>query len=586
MLRQLLLGLLVSTLALSGCTRKNKGGDNTLNMVVVANIKGLDPVGITDTYSSLVASQIYEGLLHYNYLKRPLQLEPLLAAEMPTVSKDGLIHTFKIKPGVKFHNDEAFPEGKGREITAEDFIYSWKRLADPANQSEAYWIFDGRIAGLNEWREKMGKGEVDYSTPVAGLSAPEKHTLVIKLNRPYYQLHYVLAMVTTAVVPKEAIAKYGKEFLNHPVGTGPFKFESWTRNSKVNLTKNPDWNLHTYPTEGAAQDKENGLLADAGQKIPFVDKVVVHEIVEDQPRWLNFMKGELDFVSIPKDNFASAVGADNGVSEELSQKGIRLEITNEPDVTYVAFNMLDPVLGKNENLRKAIAHAQNTQELIKKFYNGRAIRAQSLIPPEIDGYDPNYKDPSLEFNVEKAKEYLKKAGFPEGKGAPELEYAATNSTTARQLAEFFKQNMEAIGLKVKIDSSSWPQFTQKIRDKKAQIWGIAWMADYPDAENFFQLLYGPNMSPGPNSANYKNKEFDALYDKASLLPPGAERTKIYYQLRDILARDLPITVNSHRQAYTTYHGWLKNFKFHNVINDSIKYYRIDTQNRAEAKAKL
>jgi oligopeptide transport system substrate-binding protein len=584
MLRSLLIGLLVVG-SLTGCTRKGREAENTLNVVVQQNIKGLDPIFANDVYANMVVSQIFESLLHYHYLKRPLELQPMLAAEMPGVSEDGLTHTFKLRPGIKFQDHEAFTGGKGRDVTAEDFIYSWRRLADPANQSDGFWVFDGKIAGLNEWREKVSKGEADYNTPIEGFQAPDPMTLVIKLKKPYYQLHYVLAMPYTAVVPKEIVAKYGKEFLNHPVGTGPFKFESWTRNSQVVLVRNPEWNRHTYPSDGEPDDTKLGRLADAGKKLPLVDKVVVQEIVEDQPRWLNFMKGNLDFVVIPKDNFDTAVQNDK-VSSELAQKGIQLMITPEPDVTYTAFNMLDPVIGKNENLRKAISLAFDTETLIQKFYNGRAIVAHSPIPPEVESYDPGFKNPYKEYNVAKAKEFLAKAGFPEGKGLPTIEYSTTNSSTARQMAEYFKQNMEKIGLKVNIITTSWPQFTSKIREKKAQVWGIAWLADYPDAENFLQLLYGQNVSPGPNGSNYKNKEFDELYQKASQLPPGAERAKLYQQMRDIVVKDMPWVPNAHRLGYYAYHGWLKNYKYHSIVNDYFKYLRIDTKARSEMKAKL
>ncbi len=577
--------LFLSAFLVVSCTQKIDDKDTTLNFPLSANVKGLDPVGLTDVYSNYVVSQIFEPLFDYHYLKRPLQLKPLLAAEMPTVSKDGLTHTIKIKPGVKFQDSEAFPDGKGRELVAEDFIYSWKRIADPANQSENFWIFDNRIVGFNEWREKIKKGEVTYDTPIEGLKATDKYTIVIKLKKPYYQLNYVLAMASAAAVPKEAVEKFGKEFLNHPVGTGPYKFDSWTRNSKIVLSKNPTWHGETYPTEGEPGDKEKGLLEDAGKPLPFVEKVVFHEIIEDQPRWLNLMKGNLDYMGIPKDNFDAAIKGGQ-LTEDMKGKGFGLYITQEPDVTYTSFNMDDPVVGKNANLRKAIALATDTPTLIEKFYNGRAIVAQGPIPPDVDGYDANFKNEFKEYNISKAKEFLAKAGFPEGKGAPVLEYSTTNSTTARQMAEYFQQNMKAIGLDVKIISNSWPQFTDKIRERKAQVWGIAWAADYPDAENFLQLLYGPNASPGPNGSNYNNKQFNELYDKAAHLPPGPERTKVYQQMRDVFVKDLPWIPDAHRLGYYMYHGWLSNLKHHQIIYDQFKYLRIDPKKRAELKAKL
>lgn len=580
------LGVIAASLLIfSACTKKVDNKDSTINAIIEANIEGLDPVNLNDVYANTVATQIYETLLHYHYLKRPLQLQPLLAAEMPKVSADGLTHTFKIKTGMRFQDSEAFPDGKGREVTAEDFIYSWKRLADPANRSEGFWVFDGRIKGLNEWREKKQKGEADYSTPVEGLKAPDKHTLVIQLTQPYYQLQYVLALSYTAVVPKEAVDKYGPEFMNHPVGTGPYKFDSWVRGSKVTLSKNPTWHGGTYPTEGAPGDKEAGLLEDAGKALPFAEKLVFHEIIEDQPRWLNMMKGNVDFSSIPKDNFDNSVKGKE-LTDELKKKGLKLFISVEPDITYTAFNMTDPVLSKHEAVRKAMSLAYDTNTLIEKFYNGRAIVAHSPIPPDVDAYDPSFRNPYKEYDVAKAKELLKTAGFPEGKGLPEFEYHTTSTSTARQMAEYFKQNMEAIGIKVKIVTSAWPQFTAKIREKKAQIWGIAWLADYPDAENFLQLLYGGNASPGPNGANFKNDEFDKLYREAALLPPGPARTKLYHKMRDIVVEKSPWIPNAHRLGYLVYHSWLKNFKHHPIIYDNYKYMKIDTQLRADQKAKL
>ena len=578
---------LAITLALTttSCTRKSKEGENTLNAVIRANIKGLDPIYASDTYSNSVVSHIYETLVHYHYLKRPLQLQALVAENLPEVTKDGLTHTFKIRKGILFHDDPAFPEGKGRELVANDFIYAWKRLMNPTNASDGAWIFEGRVAGLDKWRKDLSSGKGTFDSPIEGFSAPDDHTLIIKLTKPYYQLHYVLAMGYASAVPKEAVEKYGKEFLNHPVGTGPFKFESWIRNSKVVLTKNPTWAGHTYPTEGEEGDEAKGLLADAGKKLPFVDKLVFHEIVEDQPAWLKFQKGQLDIMAIPKDNFDSAV-VNNEISGDMEKKGMKLEVTVEPDVTYTAFNMLDPLVGKNDNLRKAISLALDTPTSIEKFYNGRAVTAHSPIPPGVDAYDPKFENPYKSHNLDKAKEFLSKAGYPEGKNLPPLTFTTTNSSTAAQMAEFFKLNLEKIGVKVKIETSSWPQFTEKIRDKKAQIWGIAWLADYPDAENFLQLLYGKNVSPGPNGSNFVNKEFDKLYEKAALMPPGEERTKIYQRMRDIVVEKSPWVPGVHRLGYRMYHGWLKNFKTHAIVNDTFKYLRVDLKAQKESKAKL
>jgi oligopeptide transport system substrate-binding protein len=576
---------LVISACTNSCSQKTSSSDTTLHFPLTSTIKGLDPIQSNSTYSSRVVSQIFTPLFQYHYLKRPFELEPLAAESMPEASEDGLVHTIKIKRGMKFHDNDAFPNGEGREVKAQDFIYSWKRLADPDNRANGFWIFDGKIKGLNEWRDAKSAGSADYDTEIEGMKALDDYTLQITLIKPYYQLYYTLAMEFTSVVPKEAVEEYGEEFLNNPVGSGPYVFTEWVRGSKITLDKNPNYFAEKYPSEGAEGDEQVGLLADAGKNLPFNDKIIFYEVVESQPLWLNFMKGNYDISAIPKDNFDSTI-VEGDLSPEMKKKGIQMSTYLQPDVTYIAFNMKDPVLGKNDKLRKAIAMAYDSATSIEKFYNGRGVKAHSPIAPGIDAYDPEFKNPYVEFDQSKAKKMLEDAGFPEGKGAPTLEYATTASSTARQMAEYFKQNMEAIGLKIEIASVSWPQLQAKIKDAKAQMWGIAWLADYPDAENFLQLLYGPNGSPGPNGANFNNSEFNKLYEQASALPPGPERTEVYRKMRDIFVKEMPWVPNVHRKGYSLRHGWIKNYKPNPMKANSLKYFKVDAAKRAELKAKL
>jgi oligopeptide transport system substrate-binding protein len=582
MLRQIAI-LIATTAALSGCIRRSSAPENSIQYPLRINLKSLDPSQASDAAISEVLPNMFEGLLQYHYLKRPLTVIPSLADGMPQVSKDGLTHTFKIKSGVHFHDSEVFPEGKGREVTADDFVYSFKRVADRKTQSDGFWIFDGKIVGLNEWREKLAKGEAKFDDPVEGLQAPDAHTLVIKLKAPYYQLYYVLTMGYAAVVPREAVEKYGVEFMNHPVGTGPYVFESWIRGNKVVLTRNPNWHGETYPTEGEEGDKEKGLLVDAGKPLPFVDKLVFHEIPEDQPRWLNFMKGSVDLAEIPKDNYDAAIENKTQLKPNLVMRGAQLSIFPGGDITYLAFNMADPLLSKNVNLRRALAMAFDTQMMIEKFYNNRAIAAHSPILPGMESYDPEFKNPWNEYNIDKAKALLAKAGFPGGKGLPPLEYSINASTTANQMSEFVQQQFAKIGVKVTILANSWPQFQDRIRHKKAQLFGIAWIADYPDPQNMFQLLYGKNVSPGPNSANYENQEFDALYEQALKLPPGPTRAKVYQKMRDIFADQMPWIPQAHRLGYMVYQGWVKNFKKDVIVKGGYKYMRVDLDKKRELK---
>ena len=570
---------LLSVASFSACTKKG-GNDpaNTLHLATPEKIKGMDPVFADDLYAGTEVHRVYESLYQYHYLKRPYVLIPNLAEAMPEISSDGKTYTLKLKKGVLFQDDASFKasNGKGREMTAEDVVYSYKRLADPKLASSGWWIFDGKLVGLNEWRDAQGKAATtDYSVPVEGLKAVDRYTVQLKLIQRSSQIGYALAMAFTAVVPREAVEAYGKEFLNHPVGTGPFRIEEYNPTSKLVYVKNPTYRQELYPSEGAPGDKEGGLLADAGKALPLSDKVIVSIIVEDQPRWLNFMAGKLDRAAIPKDNFDQAVDKAQNLKPELAQKGIILFKDPSLDVTHESFNMADPLIGKNKLLRQALSLAYNPAPAIDLFYNGRAIVAQGPIPPGLAGYDEAMKNPYKQFSIEKAKELLAKAGYPGGKGLPPIEYATTSSSTSRQMNEYLQKQFEAIGVTLKMNTYSWPEFQAAIKNKKGQMWGFAWGADYPDAENFLQLFYSKNGSPGPNDANYSNPEFDRLYEKSLTLQDTPERTAIYQQMVKLVVEDCPWIFGVHRLSYSLGNKWLKNYKYHEFENSAFKYLRVD-----------
>lgn len=575
--------VLAASAGFTGCTKKNNlDKTNTYYTSSTAKIKGLDPAFADDLYSGIETTRIYEGLMQYEYLKRPYQLKPALAEAMPTISKDGKTYTFKLKKGVVFQDDKAFKAtaGKGREMVAEDFVFSFKRLADPKLNSPMWWLFDGKIEGLNEWREASQKaGKPDYSAKISGLKAIDASTLEIKLKNRSYQFIYSLAMPATSVVAHEVVEEYGPEFLNHPVGTGAFKLAEYNPSSQIVYVRNPNFRQDFYPTEGEASDQADGLLEDAGKPVPFVDKIVMTVHTESQPQWLNFMQGKLDAAPIPKDNFSQAISASKELTPELKSKGIKLVKEPSLDITHTSFNMTDPVVGKNKLLRQAISTAINFPEEIELFYNGRAISAQGPIPPGLTGYDEKLKNPYKEFSVEKAKELLKKAGYPDGKGLPPLEYLSLADSTARQMTEYFQKSLAAIGIQLKVQTFSWPEFQQSLKNKKGQIWSFAWGADYPDAENFLQLFYTKNFSPGPNDSNYSNPEFDRLYEKSLTLNDSPERTALYKKMAAIVIEDTPWVFGVHRVIFGLSHPWLKNYKPHEFTHGMSKYYRIDTSLR-------
>lgn len=586
---KILVAVSLFSLALVGCTKKETN-PNFLNLATTQKIKGMDPAGAQDLYSSNEIMRVYEPLLQYHPLKRPYVLEPLLAEALPTVSKNNLVYTFKIRKGVKFHDSEVFSEGKGREVKAKDFEYSLKRLADPRVQSTGWWILENRVKGLDEWRKKLtdSKEPTNYDEVVEGLKAIDDYTLQIELKAPYPQLLYALAMPYGAVVAKEAVDKYGAEFINYAVGTGPFVLDSFKPTDMIVYKKNPNYWEATYPTEGEAGDKEIGLLEDAGKKIPFVDGINVRVIVETQPLWLHFLRGEIDSAGVPKDNFKSTflpidaakpMTYDNlKLNDELTGKGITMATAIAMDFTYTAFNTQSkdfPQL-KDKRVRQAISLALDDRAVIEKFYNGMGTPAQTPIPPGVNGYDPEYKNPYRSNDLEKARKLLADAGFPGGKGFPELPYDTTADATSRQMFDLQSQQLDRIGIKLKAVSNTWPKLMERVQNRQTQLWGIAWGADYPDAENFLQLFYGPNAQPGGmNGSYYQNKEFDRLFEQARILPDSPVRTEMYKKLGRMIAEDTPVVMGAHRISVVLRHPWIKNTKYDEFSFNRAKYLRID-----------
>ena len=581
--------LIVALIFSFGCTKSQNLDTKVLTVVSDQKVKGMDPINAGDKYSINEVARVYEGLLQFHYLKRPYTLQPALAESLPKVSDDGLTYTVKLKKGILFHDNKCFKDGKGRELVAEDVVYSIKRLADAHNHSIGWWILDGRLKGLNEWRKKYeDKDASDYSEVVEGLKAIDKYTVQFVLSKPFPQFQYSLAMPYTFIVAKEAVEHYKKDFLNNPVGTGPYVTGTYTQSNQIIYTKNPKFRDEFYPSEGAAGDKEAGLLDSAGKKLPFAEKIVVRIITETQPAWLSFEKGKTDYYKIPKDNFETVVTPSKELTDAYVKKGIKLRITPDLDITYMAFNNDDKLFQgeKGTKLKQAMSLAYNVDESNKLFYGGYAIPAQTIVPPGIAGYDKDYKNPYAGFDIEKAKKLLAEAGYPGGKGLPVIQYETVADSTARQMGDFLSKKMAAIGVKIQVNPNTWPELVKKTHARQAQMFGMAWGADYPDAENFLQLLYGPNASPGPNGSNYNDPKFNKMYEKAVVMQDSPERTKLYEEMAQYLVEKMPMILGVHRTSFTVKHGWLKNYKFSTFEYGNEKYMDVDLAKKAKLAPKL
>ena len=578
----------VGIVFLAGCDSEEEQGSEKMvrYMALAAKVRGMDPMDIGDVTSSSVASQIFECLYQYHYLKRPYELIPCLAGDFPKVSDDGLTYTFKLRQDVFFADDPCFTSsgGKGRQLLAQDFVYAWKRIANIKNTSKNWWVFEDHIVGLDEFRDytkQLGAGQkVDYNLPVEGLEAVDDFTLIIKLTKPWPQILYLLAHLPTAPVAHEAVEYYGKAIHNHPVGTGPYVLKDWKRGSKITMVRSPNFRKELYPAEGAPGDEQAGLLKDADKRIPFIDEARWQVIEEDQPRWLIFMRGQIDASGIPKDFYDQAIGPGLEVTPEMKAKGIILRKFREPTTFWYGFNMEDPVVGTNKPLRQAMSMAINRAEYIEIFTNNRAELAQGPLPPLFKEFDPEIRNPNCQYNPKRARELLQEAVNVHGGPLPTLTISTPGTDTlARQMGEYITRSMEEVGLKIEIDYMDWPTFQDRVKTKSVQIFGMGWIADYPDPENFMQLFYSKNVSPGPNNFNYQNPAFDTLYEKAKAMPDSAQRVQLYRKMERMLQEDCPAIFTQHRVAFILHYDWLKNYKPGVFAYGLMRYHKIDLSAR-------
>ena len=569
--------LIFSLFFLVSCKRESDSNGNVLNMALSGEVSTLDPANAYDTISASVIYQSYEQLYEYHYLKRPYTIIPLLAQEMPIVENNGKRYTIKIKKGVRYHDDPCF-NGKERFVTAQDFINQIKRLAFKGTNSNGWWLFDGKIVGINKFRDEV---ETDFekfkSMNIEGLKATDDQTLVIDLVEPFPQMLFALTMSFTSPMPMEAIETYKNLLNDRMIGTGPYQMDKYNPLSGVKLVRNPYFRKTLYPEEGDRMANSMNLLKDAGKQIPFIDAIQFQIIKESQTRWLNFMAKKVDVLSIPKDNFESAIDPTGNLTSQLKKEGIQLQIF--PTLTYwwLSFNMKDPLLGKNKNLRLAIAHAINTDSYIDTFTNSIGQKANSIYPPGIPGYNPSATLP-YKFDLKIAKEYLSKAGFPDGKGIPELTFDVRGtSSTHRQQAEFVKRELERIGINVKIVLNTFPAFLEKARFGKLQFWQDGWALDYPDAENVLQLLISKNHPPGPNATYYSNEVFNNLYEKIRTIPEGEEKWNLMGKMENIINEDMFWVMLYYVRNYILFQKRLNNYRHSDVIYNNIKYLKLDAQ---------
>lgn len=580
--------LIASSFGLAGCEQESDGLKTLRFPIRSDGPEGMDPVRVSSSYDSQAVVLVYDTLLQYKYLVRPLELEPSLLAEMPTIADDNVTWSFRLKKGVRFIDDPCFPDGQGRELVARDVFYSWKRMADLGNAPKSWWLFKSTIKGFDEYRDaqntaaKKKNGSFDYDAPVEGFVEINDYEFQIVLTKPVTRFRWTLAMAQTSVVSREAVEHYGKKFLHHPVGTAAWMVEDWQRSRHLRLIRNPTYRDEFYPDEGTAEDVERGLTKAAGQKLPIADRLEYRMFAQDQPMWLNFQAKRIDYTQVPDDYFNNAyVKRTQRLRGTYRADGITSNPVVLLDFIFIGFNMKDPVVGgytpEKRMLRKALSMCLDWDERNDTFYSGINVVYDGMIPPGLEGHPVDGIAPNSPRgpNLEKSRELLAKAGYPGGKGLPDLEYYVSNGSNNKEQAEMLKRQLSKIGVTLKLRLVDFSTLMEEVDHSKAQLFSFAWSSDYPDGENNLALFYSPNRPPGSNHYSYENAKFDRLYEKILTMPPSDERTRIYETMRDIVLTDLPYMGSMARTRFYISHPRLKNFKPCEVFENWPKYLDIE-----------
>ena len=542
-----------------------------------------------------------------------------------------------------------FEKTASRELVADDYVYEIKRLASSRVVSPIFGHMSHYIVGLAELAEQIKRHDEALKLRVQrerglavlpassdlpwldlrqfeleGVKALDRYTLQFRVKGQYPQFKYWLAMPFFSPLPWEADAFYSQAGFSKnnltldwwPVGTGPYMLTENDPNSRMVLTRNPNFRGEPYPSEGEQGDAQAGLLADAGKTMPFIDRVVFTREKEGIPYWNKFLQGYYDTSGVGSDNFDQVVrvatDGDSALTSDMEAQGIRLETSLDTSLFYLGFNWLDPVVGPGKTaedsrrarlLRQAIAIAVDWEEFSQVFTNGRALPAHGPVVPGIFGYEHGeagvnshvydmVNGKPVRKPIEAALALLAKAGYANGidpKTRRPLTLALdTTSGGPGDKARFdwYRKQFAKLNIELEIRATDWNRFQDKVRKGNAQLFFLGWNADYPDPENFLFLLYGPNgrvKTEGENSSNYSNPQYDALFERMKAMPNNAQRAEIIAQMTDLVQQDVPWLFAFTPKQFGLIHSWMRNLKPNQLANNRLKYQRIDGPTREAAR---
>ncbi len=523
-----------------------------IRQVFPAAETGFDPAGAQDLYSATIEQAIFETLLSYDYLARPSKLVPLAAEALPQVTDDGRTYAIKVRKGIYFADDPVF-KGRKRELVAADFAYSLKRLIDPKLRSPWASLVEGKIVGLDALAAAArSSGHFDYDAPVAGLTTPDRYTLRIRLTHTDYNLPYILAHEPTSAVAREVIDAYADlsgRAMTNPVGTGPYRLKEWVRSTRIVLDANPAYRGYTWNFTSDDPTDAPLIAQMQGKRMPRIGRVEVSIIEEDQARLLAFRNGEIDLMDLGG-VLAPNVMDGGRLRPEFVAQGIKLSRIVDPAISYTYWNLQDPVVGGLSKdkiaLRRAMAMAYDVGEEVRVIRNGQAIEAQYPIPPGVVGHDPAYRSP-VHYDPALANALLDHYGYRRGAGGwrslPDgkpllVRYASRPDSLGRQQDELWKKALDRIGIRMEVQKLRFPDMLKAERQCKLMMRTASWIADYPDGDNFMQLLYGPNTGQN-NNACARIPAYDHFYEQSIRMPASPERDRLYHDMTRLIEVDAP-----------------------------------------------
>ena len=568
----------------SAIAQGGRDSGKTLHLAIPTPETTLDPPQTnSDSNTSILLAQILEAPLCFDYLARPVRLVPATAAALPEVSADGRVFTVQLQPGIFFADDPAF-KGRPRELVAQDYVYSLKRYYDPRYNSSDLYLFESlKLPGLSEQRERALKSRkpFDYDAEVEGVRALNRYSFRITLGVADPRFIYLLAAPQNlGAVAREVVEFYGNDIGAHPVGTGAFRLKSWRRASRIELERSPSYRAVHYSGTPADDPIAQRIAAHLqGKRLPLAERVVVDVVEESQPRWLSFLNGTYHWLQAPGD-FRALAAPGGKLAPYLAKRGVRLQTSLQPDMGMNFFFMDNPLVGgytpDKVALRRAISLAYDGDAYVRHVLGGFGIRAQSTIAPHTSGYDPAYKSEMSDFSPAKAKALLDMHGYVDRNGdgwreqpdgSPLVLVMATQSSQLdRRANELWKRCMDAVGLKMVFDVSTWPELLKKSRAGTLMMWGYSWNAASPDGGFFLGIAYGPNASEA-NDPRFVLPAFDKLFEQQRALPDGPEREAVMRQAKDLLVAYMPFKVHVHNVYLDLLQPWTQGYWRHPFMRD-------------------